>query len=77
MYDITKVSKMMNKAPSIRNYGGHPMKIRCGDFLYSYNTAVAWVKDGVAYVPTWHSTTTTRHINQMADEMYLEVVKLY
>jgi hypothetical protein len=29
------------------------------------------------YVPVYHSTTTSRHINKMAQEFNLEVVKLY
>ena len=29
------------------------------------------------YVPAYHSTTTSRHINKMAQEYNLEVVKLY
>ena len=29
------------------------------------------------YVPAYHSTTTSRHINKMAQEFNLEVVKLY
>ena len=50
-----------------------------GNLIYSYNTAVAYMDFDTynAYVPVYHSTTTTRHINKIASEYRMTVVKMY
>jgi len=74
-----KIEREMIRAPSLRNYGGSPKICVINNYVYSYNTCVGvmdWATDNL-YVPVYHSTTTTRHINKMAQEYNLEVVKLY
>ena len=74
-----KVEKELNEAPSLRNYGGSPKICVINNLIYSYNTCVGimdWEMNAVL-VPVYHSTTTTRHINKMAQEYNLEVIKLY
>jgi len=74
---MIKAQRKLGKAPHIRNYGGSPQLVVIGDIVYSYNTPVAAYIDGSLYVPQWYSTTTTRHINKIADEWNCEVVKDY
>jgi hypothetical protein len=69
--------RTLAKAPGIRNYGGAPKIAVVGNILYSYNTAVAVYDGGTLWVPTYHSVTTTRHINRIAAEWHADVVKLY
>ena len=76
-YDRAQIVALMRKAPSLRNYGGSPKMLVCGEFIYSYDTCVAMRQGAHLVVPEWHSTTTTRHINKMADNLALDVVKLY
>jgi hypothetical protein len=76
-YDRAQIVALMRKAPSLRNYGGSPKMLVCGEFIYSYDTCVAMRQGAHLVVPEWHSTTTTRHINIMADNLALDVVKLY
>ena len=73
----TQVRRAINKAPSIRQRGTGQHILTIGNIIYSYNTAVAVYIEGTVYVPTWHSTTTSRHINKVAQEWNAEVVKLW
>ena len=75
--DYKEALDLMHKAPRIRNHGGSPQIVTAGDFIYSYNTCVAVYVEGAVYVPVWHSTTTSRHINKIATEWNADVVKLY
>ena len=77
-----KASEAMKYAPSMRNYGNSPLLCKVGDFIYSYNTCVAvFVYDDedrwIIVVPRYHSTTTSRHINKIANDFNTEVIKLY
>ena len=76
-YDRAQIVALMRKAPSLRNYGGSPKMLVCGEFSYSYDACVAMRQGAHLVVPEWHSTTTTRHINRMAENLGLDVVKLY
>ena len=73
----------MQNAPSMRNYGNSPKLCKVGDLIYSYNTCVAvfvYVETKSNYVivvPKYYSATTTRHINKIAYEYNIEVIKLY
>ena len=73
----------MQNAPSMRNYGNSPKLCKVGDLIYSYNTCVAvfvWDEEDSKWqiaVPRYHSATTTRHINKIANEFNTEVIKLY
>ena len=77
--DITKalIEEKMGQAPPLRNYGASPLKVRVGDYFYSYNTCVGVKIERKLYVPRYYSTTTSRHINSMAEDNYLEVIRLY
>jgi len=77
MRPMIKAKRLLKNAPSIRNYGGSPLLVTIGNIVYSYNTPVAAYIDGSLYVPTWYSTTTTRHINKIADEWHCDVIKGY
>ena len=77
MRPMIKAQRKLMKAPSIRNYGGSPLLVVIGDIVYSYNTPVAAYIDGSLYVPKWYSTTTTRHINTIANEWHCDVIKGY
>jgi hypothetical protein len=77
MRNMNKAKRLIQKASSIRNYGGSPKLVVVGDIVYSYNTAVAVYIEGSLYVPTWYSTTTSRHINKIAEEWNCEVIKDY
>lgn len=80
-----KVNDIVVNAPSIKNLGSSPkivtMYDRRNDYtlIYSYNTCVAVEIQGIIYVPKWHSTTTTRHINRVAGQSSWRtpVIKLY
>jgi len=74
---MIKAQRTLAKAPSIRNYGGSPQLVVMGNIVYSYNTPVAAYIDGSLYVPAWYSTTTTRHINKIAEQWNCEVIKDY
>jgi len=73
----------MQNAPSMRNYGNSPLLCKVGDLIYSYNTCVAVFvyheaeSKYVIVVPQYHSSTTTRHINKVANDWNVEVIKLY
>ena len=73
----------MQNAPSMRNFGNSPLMCKVGDLIYSYNTCVAvfvWDEEDSKWqiaVPRYHSATTTRHINKIANEFNTEVIKLY
>ena len=78
-----KVEMIIQTAPPMCNYGNSPLLCKVGDLIYSYNTCVAvfvWdeedSKSQIA-VPRYHSATTTRHINKIANEFNTEVIKLY
>ena len=45
--------------------------------VYSYNTLVAEREGNKLIVPKHYSVTTSKHINYVADEYGLKVVKLY
>ncbi len=77
MRNMTKAKRLIASAPRLRNYGGSPQMVTVGDIVYSYSTAVAVYIDGSLYVPTWYSTTTSRHINKIANEWNCEVIKDY
>ncbi len=47
------------------------------DKVYSYATHVATIKYPDIVVPKWHSVTTSKHINYVAKEYNLNVVKEY
>ena len=73
----------MQNAPSMRNFGNSPLMCKVGDLIYSYNTCVAvfvYVAEDSKYVvvvPQYHSATTTRHINRIANQYNAELIKLY
>lgn len=77
------VERIIQHAPSMRNYGNSPLLCKVGDLIYSYNTCVAvfvWDEEDSNYqivVPKYYSSTTTRHINKIAYEYNIEVIKLY
>jgi hypothetical protein len=48
-----------------------------GDKLYSYNTHVATIQYPNLIVPKWYSKTTSKHVNYIAQEYNLNVVKEY
>lgn len=75
--DYKQAIDIMLEAPTLRNHGGKPQIVTVGDFIYSYDTCVAVYVSGKVYVPKWHSTTTSRHINKIADNWHAEVVILY
>lgn len=78
-----RAQEEMADAPSMRNYGNSPLLCKVGKFIYSYNTCVAvimYVGDRggeCVLVPRYHSATTTRHINKVADDYRIKVIKLY
>jgi len=81
--ELIQIAKeeMQNALP-MRNYGNSPLLCKVGKFIYSYNTCVAvFVYDDedrwVIVVPRYHSTTTSRHINKVANDWNVEVIKLY
>ena len=76
---MNRIEREMIGAPSLRNYGGSPKMCVIDNIIYSYNTAVAYMDFDTynAYVPVYHSTTTTRHINKIASEYNMTVVKMY
>lgn len=45
--------------------------------IYSYDTLVATVEKDKIIVPKYHSVTTSKHINKVADFLGLEVEKQY
>ena len=53
---------------------------RVGNDIYSYNTHVAEIKDGKLYKLRWRvkgmssSSTTSKHINYVANELNLTIV---
>ncbi len=77
------VERIIQHAPSMRNYGNSPKLCKVGDLIYSYNTCVAvfiWDEENSKWqvaVPKYHSATTTRHINKIANDFNTEVIKLY
>ncbi len=75
--DLRQAKEVMAIAPRIRNYGRGPQIVTLSHYIYSYSTCVAVYDEGVIYVPVYHSTTTTRHINIIAKEWNADVVKLY
>jgi len=81
--ELIQIAKeAMKCAPSMRNYGNSLKLCKVGDLIYSYNTCVAvFVYDDegswVIVVPRYHSATTSRHINKVADDWNVEVIKLY
>jgi hypothetical protein len=74
-----RIDEEIANAPRLRNFGGSPKMCVIGNIIYSYNTAVAVMDFDTynAYVPVYHSTTTTRHINKIASEYNMTVVKMY
>jgi hypothetical protein len=74
-----RISQEIANAPRLRNFGGSPKMCVIDNIIYSYNTAVAVMDFDTynAYVPVYHSTTTTRHINKIASEYNMSVVKMY
>ena len=74
-----RIETEIANGPRLRNYGGSPKICVINNLIYSYNTAVAYMDFDTfnAYVPVYHSTTTTRHINKIASEYRMTVVKLY
>ena len=77
MRPMKHAERKLRNAPFIRNYGGSPRLVVIGDIVYSYNTPVAAYIDGSLYVPRWYSSTTTRHINRIANEWNCQVIKGY
>lgn len=77
------VEMIIKTAPSMRNYGNSPKLCKVGELIYSYDTCVAvfiWDEEDSKWqiaVPKYHSTTTTRHINRIANDFNTEVIKLY
>ncbi len=77
------VERIVQNAPSMRNYGNSPKLCKVGDLIYSYNTCVGvfiWDEEDSKWqiaVPRYHSATTTRHINKVANDSNTEVIKLY
>ena len=47
------------------------------DKVYSYSTHVATIKYPELVVPEWYSVTTSKHINYVAKQYNLKVVKQY
>ena len=43
--------------------------------VWSYNTHVATIVDAQLIVHGWWSTTTSKHINYVADQLDLDIVK--
>ena len=78
-----KVEMIIQTAPPMCNYGNSPLLCKVGDLIYSYNTCVdvfVWDEEDSKWqiaVPRYHSATTTRHINKIANEFNTEVIKLY
>ena len=74
-----RIETEITNAPRLRNFGSSPKICVIGNIIYSYDTAVTYMDfDSYnAYVPVYHSTTTTRHINKIASEYNMSVVKLY
>ena len=48
-----------------------------GNNVYSYDTHVATIKDNVLYQHDWWSVTTQKHINYVANEYSLKLIKEY
>ena len=72
------IIKQLADAPSLQNKGGKPhIVVLNGRVVYSYNTPVAYYENGTLWVPKWHSTTTTRHINKVASDWRVPVVKMW
>ena len=77
------VERIIQHAPPMRNYGNSPKLCKVGDLIYSYDTCVAvfiWDEEESKWqiaVPKYHSATTTRHINRIANDFNTEVIKLY
>ena len=77
------VERIIQFAPSMCNYGNSPLLCKVGDLIYSYNTCVAafvWDEEDSKWqivVPRYHSATTTRHINRIANDFNTEVIRLY
>jgi hypothetical protein len=47
------------------------------DKVYSYETHVATIEYPNLIVPAWYSVTTSKHINYVATELNLDVIKGY
>ena len=65
---------------TIRTYNRYKVNLKTmADVVYSYGTAVAYAdwQDRTLNVPVYHSVTTSRHINYIAEQWNLEVVKQY
>ena len=64
----------------IRTYDRYKVNLATiADIVYSYGTPVAaadWTERQLL-VPAYHSVTTSRHINYIAEQWNLEVVKQY
>ena len=48
-----------------------------GNNVFSYNTHVATISEGEIIAHGYYSKTTSKHINYVADEYCLEIVKDY
>jgi hypothetical protein len=46
-----------------------------GDNIYSYNTHVATIKGNELHQLDWWSVTTQKHINYVANELNLTLIK--
>ena len=46
-----------------------------GDNIYSYNTHVATIKGNESHQLDWWSVTTQKHINYVANELNLTLIK--
>ena len=72
------ITAQLADAPSLQNKGGKPqITVLNGRIVYSYNTPVAYFESGTLWVPDWHSTTTSRHINKVAAEWRVPVVQMW
>lgn len=50
---------------------------KIGNTILSYHTHVATIDNNKLIVPSYWSKTTTKHINYIAQQLGLQIIKLY
>ena len=72
--EIIQLDKYKSSLTATREREGGDYRIN----VFSYETLVATGLEGGALIQSqWYSTTTSKHINYVAQELNMKVVKLY
>ncbi len=75
---MNKIKFTSKTTLKLDNQHGYPVKYKgylIGDEIYSYHTNVASIKGNKLKQHGWWSVTTQKHINYVAKELNLKLIK--